>query len=568
MRAHLRAAKIAPCYNSFMADAPLAFPASLAFSVISAKHEDWCGDYLARLRAFYKGGKALLQNRGLLEAIFPRHRDEKPAIYAERCKRAFYLPYAGEILNFICASLSAERLEVGLKKPDGATDAPETPEWYGGFFDDVSPPGGRTTSMHDFVKLAVLEGLICKTAWARVDLPKPDEFVSLAEQDAAGARNAYAVMMPAECVIDWEEDNSGELEFVITQTQENKRKTLIDGRDLLTERFTVYTATSWAIYELTHKRNEAPTDVTPVPLMSHGDHSFGRVQWCRLDVGDGLWAMDNVESACREHFNKRSALGWAELQSLLPELYEYLGPEDPATGTVIGEGQQDANRGTSQARGQGYVQIRGADDKAAFVGPDSGPFAEARQSCDDLRTEIHRVTHQMALAVDNSAAALRRSADSKGQDKASAVVVFEALGQIARKFAEDVTDMASRGRGETDYAGEWQATGMAKFDAISVGAAVDQATQLELIKIPSPTFQRLYKAGLAKEVLGDEASQEDLDAIEDELAKNITSEQLTRPEVNPFEMPPKATDTEEEAAGETLPEKQPGTARKGEENLT
>ena len=541
----------------------LAFPASLPFSVISAKHEDWCGDYLARLRAFYKGGKALLQNPALMETVFPRHRDEKPKIYAERCKRAFYLPYAGEILNFICASLSAERLEVGLGKPDSATDAPETPEWYSNWFDDVSPPGGRTTSMHDFVKTAVLEGLICKTAWARVDLPKPGEFVSLAEQDAAGSRNAYAVLMPSECVIDWEEDNSGELQLIITQTQENKRKALADGRDLLTERFCVYTSTSWGIYELTHKRSDPPTDQTPVLLTDHGDHSFGRVQWCRLDVGDGLWAMDNIESACREHFNKRSALGWAELQSLLPELYEFLGPEDASAGVVIGEAQQDPNRGTSQARGQGYVQIRGGEDKAAFIGPDSGPFTEARQSCDDIRTEIHRVTHQMALAVDNSAAALRRSADSKGQDKASAVVVFEALGQIARKFSEDLSDMASRGRGEADLVGEWQATGMAKFDAISVGAAVEQATQLELIKIPSPTFQRLYKGGLAKEVLGDEVSQEDLDAIEDELAENITSEELTRPPPSPFDMPPKAND-KENAAGETPPEKQPGTAQSGE----
>ena len=540
-----------------MPEFSLAFPAKLPWGKISATHEDYCGPYLARLRAFYRGGKALLQNAALLREVFPRHRDESEQVYQERCRRAFYLPYAGEILNFITASLSAERLAVGLTKPEGATKndtPPPTPDWYKSWFDDVSPPGGRTLSMHDFVKSMVLEGLICKTAWARADLPPAGQYTNQAEQEKAGNLNAYVLSVPAEAVIDWEEDASGELQYVIVQDRESKRTSLAEGRDMVLDRFSVYTATEWATYELSHKRDDKPTDTTDVSLKDTGPHSFGRVPWMRLDVGDGLWAMDNIESACREHFNKRSALGWAEFQSLLPELYEFLGPEDSAGAAVIGTNQEDAARAKKQHRGQGYVQERGKDDRAEFVGPPSSPFGEARQSCDDIRTEIHRVTHQMALAVDNSAAALRRSADSKGQDKASAVVVFEALGQIARKFAEDVTDMVARGRREESLVGTWQATGMAKFDAISVDAAVNQGTQMELIKIPSPTFQRRYKFALAKELLGDEASKEDLDAIEDELEENITSEQLTRPPPGD-DMLPKAND-DESAAGETPPEKE------------
>jgi hypothetical protein len=135
----------------------------------------------------------------------------------------------------------------------------------------------------------------------------------------------------------------------------------------------------------------------------------------------------------------------------------------------------------------------------------------------------------MALAADNSAAALRRSADSKGHDKASAVVVFEALGQIARKFTEDLCDMVARGRQNADLVGKFQANGMAKFDAISADAEVERSVNLEQVSIPSPTFQRLRKLELCKAVLPD-LTTEQIEAIEDELEVAITAESLMVPE--------------------------------------
>ena len=546
----------------------MAFPATLSFSAISTKHDDWDGPYLARLRAFYKGGKALFNDAGVMDAIFPRHRNEKEGIYKERCKCAVYVPLAGMVLNFIKASLTEERLSVDLTPADGSTDALPTPDWYRAFFDDVSPPGGKTIPLRDFVGQAVLEGLICRIAWARVDMPKPGEFASLAEQERAGNLDAYAVLHPAETVIDWEEDESGELQFVVTHSQVSKRASLAGGRDMVTERFCVYGPGEWGIYELEHKREEVPTPEKLVSLKSQGTHGFGRVQWCRLDVGDGLWAMDNIECMSRRHFNAESERQWGIRQSLLPDLYEFNGPEEAAPGEVIGENQTDPNRATKDVRGPGYVQKRGDKDRAMFVGPDSAPFAEARQSVNDLRTELCRVTNQLALAQDNSAAALRRSADSKGQDKASAVVVCTALGAIARKFAEDLTNMVSRGRGEADLVGKWQASGMSTFDAISLDASIDQATKVELIDIPSPRFHQIYKFGKAKELLADEASPEDLDKIEDELEENITAESLAPKKPGLFGLPD-VTDDEEQAqakaAKETPPEPQPGTARKGEE---
>jgi hypothetical protein len=471
----------------------------------------------------------LLRDPELMAAVFPRYRDESDKVYAQRCSRAFYLPYPNEILNFIVASLSAEQLEVARKAAGGESEAADLDGWWKKFFEDVSPAGGKSCSIHDYTKAAILDALQCRVSWHRVDLPIRGEFSSIADQENAGALNAYAVALDAECVIDWEEDASGELTMVVTHACESKRASLEAGRDMVTEIWRVYTSAAWARYEITHKKDETLDGNKLIQLAKDGAHSFGRVPIVRLDVGDGLWAMDNIEATIRTHFNVNSARIWAMLAALFPELYEFLGPEDAAGSAVIGENQKDVGRAKRQRRGQGFVQERGKDDDARFVGPDTAPFSEARETVGDLRTEIHRVTHQMALAADNSAAALRRSADSKGHDKASAVVVFEALGQIARKFTEDLCDMVARGRQNADLVGKFQANGMAKFDAISADAEVERSVNLEQVSIPSPTFQRLRKLELCKAVLPD-LTTEQIEAIEDELEVAITAESLMVPE--------------------------------------
>lgn len=502
-----------------------AFPAQLSVETLSTTHESYCGAYLRRLKALYKGGAAVLRDPEIMKEVFPRYRDESDQVYANRQKRAFYLPFAASILNFIKAALSAERLEVKEKVADTKDGVGGTADgWWGEFFADVSPVGGKKIDLHDYVREAILDGLICKVSWHRLDLPSSGEYPTLAAQDAAGARNAFAVPIPAECVIDWEEDESGELLFVCVYSTSNRRGAIADKRNKVKHTWRVYDKTGWARYSIDADKGETLKPETMVNLERQGSHTFGRVPIVRFDVGDGLWAMDNIEGAIREYFNKRCALSWAEFQSAFQELYEFLGPEMDGGATVIGENQKDSLRARKQKRGAGYVQERGQDDKAAWIGPSPDSFKTIRESCNDIKTEIYRVLYQMALAVDNSGAALKRSAESKGQDKASATVVFEAIGQLARGFAEDVCDLVARGRGEENLVGQWKAEGMAKFDAISVDAEIDRDVNLETVSIPSPTFQRWRKLNLAKLRMGDEATPELLDAIKSELEENITAE--------------------------------------------
>lgn len=500
---------------------------SIAYAQICQTNDGYDGEYWNQLDALYEGGRRLLRDRAMLERIFPRHRGESDAIYSERTKRALYIPYAAEILDYIVAQLTAEPLRLHLDEDQ------EIPPFYAEFVKDVSPPGGERLDISALIKRQILRALICRTAWTLVDLPSMPRdmngasiFSDLASQEKSGALNAYVICIDPISVIDWEEDEAGELEWVVVHTRESKRRGLQGNRNAITERWMYYTRGTWELYEISYPKDKPPTEKTPVPLVRAGVHTFGRVPLDRLTLPSGLWAMNKLENLAREHFNKRSALSWAEFQSLFQELYEFLAPEEAGKGATIGENQQDASRALNQRRGQGFIQQRGSQDRAEFVGPDSGPFAHAMASCDNIRDEMHRVTHQMALTVDNSAAALGRSGESKGQDKAATCVVLQALGQVGRDHAEKILRMVSSVRGEEDLVTKWHAKGMDEFDDADVGGLVEEAVSLETVSIKSPTFHRKHQAKLAKVILGEELDEDDIKQIEKELDENITDEEF------------------------------------------
>lgn len=513
---------------------------SIPLALLRQTNPDYDAAYWKRLRAFYKGGKYLLRDADLMKEVFPAHREELPEVYKERASRAFYVPYAGEIVDHIIASLTSEPLVVSLdddkakpKKP-GAQTAEPLPDFYDAFTKDCSPAGGEEMNINQLVRAAMLEALQVRCAWVQYDAARaiddegrPKVYASKADQEKDASLDVYSFVVPAESVIDWQDAaTSGELEFVMTHFSESKRAGILGSRNMVTERWRFWTEDSWDEYAITYDRKKPPTPETMVPWIDGGMHTHGKVPFRRLEVPDGLWVMEKLEGLAREHFNKRSGLSWAEFQSLFSELYEFLGPESATPGAMVGENQEDVDRGVNQKRGQGFVQTRGADDKAAFVGPDSAPFDHALTSCRDVRDEMHRVTHQMKLAVDNTAAALTRSGESKAQDKASEQVVLTYLGLLCREFLKGLMQDVARARREMPLVDRWKVKGMEKFDEVATGDTIDNAVALEGVEIPSPTFKRLHAMQVARVVLADNATPEDYQAIDDELNANITDDQF------------------------------------------
>lgn len=496
----------------------------VTYGKLNQRHPERDCRYLERLWAFYKGGRHLLGNRELMDEVFPRHRREVEEVYNERMSRAFYIGICGSIVEFLTSTLMSDPIRVG--QSSGEKVQLKLDAWYENWIKNVAPKGAPAVDLVQFMRGAALSMQVTKESWVRVDLPVAGTYTSRADQEKAGGLNAWLVQIPTGCVLDWYEDAAGALEWAIVHSREMPRAGLAAKRDHVVERWFWYDRTQRIEYAIRYKAGEKPKDEQAIPEVGRIPHKFGAVPLVRKQVPDALWAMDTLESIQREHFNKRNAQAWSEFHALLPELYEFLAPEAPAAGEVIGENQKDAERATAQPRGQGYVQERGNEDHAEFIGPPTAPFAEARLSCQELRDEMHRVLHLMALAVAPNASMLGRSAASKAQDQIATAIVAGELGRHLREHAVAIMEMVSRVRGDVALAEQWQAEGAAQFVTTSIDDVVSRATQVEAITIKSPTFRRLWQASTAETLLGDACTPDVKKAIEEELAKNITDEDI------------------------------------------
>lgn len=495
------------------------FPAVVSYGVLKETNPEWDGDFWRRCHALYAGGKTLLGDDQVMKDLFPPHLTEDPQVYRERKRRAYYIPYAGEIVDAIVAALTSQPLTMSAE-PE-AKDA----EFWEKFYQDVSRPGGKKFSFNQLLRTQILTALTKRTAWTLVDLPNTDpaSFPNRAAQEASGALDPYACIIAPEAVLDWEEDDSGELAWVLVKATHKRRDGLAAKRNKTREEFTYYTREGWARYVVEYEDGHAPKDDAEVPLESSGAHSFGKVPAVRLCLPEGLYALGKIESIATAHLNKRNALSWAEYKSLFPVPVAYLGPPNAMNPVT-----EDEERATNQKHGPGFMRVMGHEDRMEYFGPDAGPFAVAAEDLDKLRDEMHRVLHHMALSVDNSGAALQRSADSKAIDQAAAAVVLKALGGYIREHATEVYALVSAARGmgvDADAGATWTAHGMDSFDDATSTQMVEEAVNLEGVRIPSATFQVRHKLALAKKLLGPDAQDEKLvKKIEAELEASITQE--------------------------------------------
>ncbi len=493
---------------------------AVKYKHLTRRHPAYQVGYWRRLRAFHEGGRALLADDELMDEVFPRHAAERGEIYAERKRRAVYVNYAGFLCHQLRAHLFADPLTV-TREP-----AQREAAFYEAFLADCSPRGGKRTAWETLLREQVTQAMVMQTAWTLVSLPATDgSYGSRAEEEAAGALQVYAVPVPAESVINWHDEGDGALQWALIYYTEKNRSSL-DYDDQVTRHvYEYYTAESWArfvVEEGPDRKQPAPDDV--IHAADGGAHTCGRVPLVRLQLPASQWVMDRLESVVRGGFNKENALYWAEYKALFSQLYEFRERDMPGIDEAIGQNTSVKDI-VSQPRGPGYAQIRYKGEDARYITPDTSAFTHARESLKDLRAEMSRVLHALSLSADVSLNALRRTAESKRMDLQPMTAFLGELGRMAREHTVDVLDLAARARG--DHGMRFVAGGLEEFDPIAVGDLVEQALLVSQLDLPSSTFQRRYKGRVMRTVLGIDADEDTVQAIQRELEVTTTPEQLS-----------------------------------------
>lgn len=507
---------------------------AIPLRLLCERHAEYMGEFWSDCEALYKGGPHLLRNPQVMRRLFPPHNAEVEPVYKERCRRAFYMNYAGSIINTLVSGLESDPLRLAAKgaKADDPPEATKVDAWWDEWAGEVTAPGAdleHRKSLHQIVCAAVLSASVKQSCWILADLPKVNEEVaatvdSLAVQDALKLRDPYLCLLDAEAVTDWDTDDDGSLTWAIVWGVERRRLSPAQGRGVYRHTWTIWTAEGWERYQLDVDPAKVPGPNTMVHKVAEGSHPFGEVPLVRFKLPDGLWAMGTLESLAREHLNKRSAASWAEFKSLFAVLYEFLGPEQMGAKIPVPANQQDPKRALVQTRGVAHTQRRGAGDDARYVGPDVAPFKEARESCLETMREMHRLTKTLASSANTDSAALQRSGESKADDRKDTQVVLEAFGLRGRALGQALVDLVAAGR---DEEADLDAVGLEAFSAGAVMDKINEAVALFAgVPILSATFKRMYLESLYRSAAGDDADEETLNAIHEELQQTCTQEQV------------------------------------------
>jgi hypothetical protein len=455
--------------------------------LLEQRHPDRPSDVvLERYRALAEGGERW---RDLVSFWLPQNGNEPADIYNDRKKRAVYHNYAGGIVGLLVAYLFSEAPSIeGLEG-----------DWAAAWLDNVDR---RRTPLATWWRQRFFDALVDGVAWCWVNLPAraPElVLVSRADEEKAGLLDAYLVPLCLHEVLDWGEDSVGALSWVLIRQVEQVRVTVDQPRVAVYRWFYIdgVSIRRWE-WKQTAPEKPAPTPEDEAEELGTLQHNMGGLPVVRLQIPRGLHAMRLLHDPALAHLRARNDLTWAlgRTAHAMPWIKRKWGGDAPQVGSGY------------------YLELEHEDD-FGWTEPQGNSFAVLRDDAKDLKEEIYRVVHQMALAADNDSSRMRASGESKQSDWQASDVVMSGYADLVRQAMREVVRIVSRVRTGTEQAvtvkglDGWQTMDLMTF-LTSSGLALE-AKQL------SPTFRRVIARRQAERLLGDEVTAAELEAIRAEI---------------------------------------------------
>jgi hypothetical protein len=443
---------------------------------LSQKHPELTRETLADHRAIYEGGETFMKRVGRFLPKRPVESDER---YVLRISEANYRNYTGPAIDYFASMLFSTRPILSASEPKTSEPVPDLDDYWTTLENDVDRRG---TDLSALFKGALVDSMVAGWSWVRVHAPS-GEAESRADFEAEGLGEAYLEHLPCESVIDWQDDGVG-LEWAIVYSTEDRRNGVMGARDMTTQRWDVLYPDRVDTYEITHQKTKPPAGDTEIPLVSSMPHTFGRVPLVCLDLPVGLHVCRRLLTPQLAHFRTTNALAWNLASSCYAQPVFHL------------MDQQSVPK-----MGAGVALIMGAEEKVDWIAPPTEHLSVMGENVKDQKDEIFRIVHQMALGVDNNAASVGRSGESKQADAASTRVVLLAYSRLVKEAIERTLDLITKHRGESL---KWSVEGLDDFAAASVHGLLEAMKLLnDAGGIPSETFNAEMSARAAEALLPD-----------------------------------------------------------------
>lgn len=421
----------------------------------------------AELEALAKGGKKF---HALIDRFLPQNPMEPDLRYGVRKKRAKYYSYTGAIINLYVSWMFAAGFEAKAYERGSSDPLNEVDSWYGEFQEDV----GNETTLKAFMKERFRDAMtMSKAVWLAELPPKPDdvEVTDKATYDSLKLGHAKLCKIDPAALLDWEEDDDGELIYCVIKSEWVERPSPMAKRDLCVEQWKIYDRTNVATYELRYQKNSPPSRRDAAQLVSNTVHGFQKVPVIRLCLPEEMCIGEQTYDAQISHFQLDNALSWAISATCYPVPVWKL-----------------ENADTQPTMGVGYAVFIGKDDSLEWSTPPADAYDVIARNRDSKRDEIFRIVHQMAQGLDNNAETVGRSAESKEIDAAATRIMLNAYGEIIGKAIEETYELISEARGDDDY--EWSVEGFSGYDTATASTLLANIEKAKSLGIPSNIFQR------------------------------------------------------------------------------
>lgn len=488
----------------------------MEYQLLNQKHPSYDADRLHDLQALYEGGEAFEKR---LTRFLAQQPSEPDQLYAARIREAHYRNYFGPIIDYLAALLFQKPPDVKAydaddkHKPDRQPLTTLDPYWES-FRDDAD---GNGCDLETLLRDRFVQALVGRCSYLLLDHPPEIPVESKREFQELGIGHVTVTPIETLSVFDWEETDRGELVWALVHEATQRRASVSASRKEITETWRVYTAATVETYQITYDPTKnRPQPDTDVPRIGEPTpHRFGKVPLVRFAVPKGLWLGQRLKSPQLAHFRTSNAQLWGIKRSCYPT-------------PVLKIREADARKGYPQL-GHGYGITLATDEEFSWSSPGADTFSSVEAVVASLKDEIYRIATQMALGVDNNAAAVGRSGDSKAQDSAATKVLLKVYGEKVRELWEYLHDTIAVARGEKiDFAVE----GYRNFAIIPAGDLITSAAEVQTMGgIPSHRFNVELKTRIATELLPDldeQARSEIRKEIEDGVAESEELAAATR----------------------------------------
>lgn len=468
------------------------------YAQLNRTHADYDAKRMERYADLFAGGAAVASR---MDRYLPRHAPMEPVeVWRARLEAAHYLNYCGPIGGQLAAWLFTAPFDTA---PASGSPSQGDAKWWPAWRADCD---GQGTDLEAFLRARFLDSLVHQRGWLAVEWPEGSATDAATWRDAGLGDATLRAVSPLD-VTAWRRGPDGSLLWVLEHSVQTGLEEITDEAELTTETWTLYRADdtpgsrTGRRWRVTYPKGKKPVAGTTAPEVEPPVIRGEGIPLVELSLPPHLWLMDHMSSAALESLRKRNALSWALDRAAFAQL-------------VL----KRKDRKRPPPVGTGYFVELGIEESMEWSSPPSTAFDILSSYCATLKDELYRVVTLMASGVDNNAAAIGRSGESKSADLRSTEIVLSAYGERVRECAARVLDVVARGRGEPIT---WDVSGLDHYQVTDTASLLDDAVKAIALEIPSPTARKalLTRAALA---LVPDADEQTRQTIRDEIAASQT----------------------------------------------